>query len=786
MVVRVLGGRRSDVIADSTLGGRALCSALSTATDELLVALFDDAASQRRVRARVALVAVGGYGRRELAPQSDVDALVLYEGRDAKGVDELASAVWYPLWDAGVRLGHGVRSVDEQLSLADGDIETATAMLSVRWLAGDDELADRVANDGLAQWRRRGRRWLGMLREQMAERRDRAGDVAFLLEPDLKDGRGGLRDVHALRWAADADLLVPPADVERVERCHDTLLAARVALHRVTGRPGDTLRLEDQDAVAVVAGAPSADALMADVAAAARSISWLADEAWERGSRHTVGAPRRLAQGIVELGGEIDLAPRADPAADPVLVLRAAGAAARSGARIARSCLDRLSDDLTPWDGPWPDGGRDELVALLLEGHRAIRVMETLEQRDLLVRLLPEWAPVRSRPQRNAYHRFTVDRHLWEAAANAADLAGRVGRPDLLVVGALLHDLGKGSPGDHTVAGMELISTIGERIGFDADDVATLVAMVEHHLLLPDVAVRRDLEDPATIAHVAGAVGSVERLELLHALTEADSLATGPAAWGRWKEQLVAELVARVHHVLAGGDVGDVAGRAFPDEPTRAAMAAGDVAFTRQPDDERDPAVERLTVVYPDVPGSFARVAGVLSLHGVDVLAALAAPGSPGGGVADTADMAASQFRVLPPPAGVDWAALVSDLRRALAGELAIEARLAQRARTYRRRRATRAAPPGEPSVEFHDAASGDASVIEIRAPDRIGMLHRIAAAMNEVGLDIRHATVQTLGEEVVDTFYVRNRAGSPVTDPFHRAEVERAVLHAVDVKPPR
>ncbi|MGB0113241.1 MAG: HD domain-containing protein, partial [Ilumatobacteraceae bacterium] len=388
---------------------------------------------------------------------------------------------------------------------------------------------------------------------------------------------------------------------------------------------------------------------------------------------------------------------------------------------------------------------------------------ESLDQRDLFSRLLPEWAPVRSKPQRNAYHRFTVDRHLWEAAANAAGLVDRVGRPDLLILGALLHDIGKGYPGDHTVVGMELVRTIGPKIGLVPDDVEAVVKMVQHHLLLPDVAMRRDLTDPATINQVADEVGTVEVLELLHGLTEADSLATGSAAWGDWKEGLVNELVARVRHVLGGGDVSEVTWRLFPDAETLAVMASGEVDIRRRAD--------VITVVNPDAAGTFSRIAGVLSLHGLDVLSAQAH--------SDEGGMAASQFRIEVPADGMNWRAVKADLARALSGRLAIEARLADRARTYRRRRRTQAATPGPPSVVFDDDASSNATVLVVRAVTKIGILHRISKALGELGLDIRHATVQTTGMEVVDTFYVRAN-GALVTDPAYRKEIQRALLHAV------
>jgi [protein-PII] uridylyltransferase len=508
---------------------------------------------------------------------------------------------------------------------------------------------------------------------------------------------------------------------------------------------------------------------MAQIAAAARTVAWIADEAWGRVGRATGGVPQEVAPGVVLLDGEIELADDADPAVDPTFVLRVATAAASHGARIGRRSLDRLAATVPQWPDRWPAGAVDKLVGLLLEGHRAIPVMEALDQRGLITRLLPEWAPVRSRPQRNAYHRYTVDRHLWEAAANASELVDMVTRPDLLVLGALFHDLGKGYPGDHTDAGIELMAQVGPRIGLPPRDVEVLTAMVRYHLLLPDVAVRRDLADPATIQFVADAVGDQEVLDLLHALTIADSKATGPSAWGAWKEELVADLVARVTHVFGGGAVDEATWTLFPDSETLALMATGE-HHVRTFDD-------RIVVVYRDLPGAFSRIAGVLSLHGLDVITARAHSDEPQTG---RVGMGASEYRVHVPRAGIDWDPVERDLGRAVRGELAIEARLHERARTYRRRRPMQAALPGPPRVIFHDHASTDSTVVEVRCTTKIGILHRITKALAEVGLDIRHATVQTIGLEVVDTFYVRNWAGQRIDDAFHRAEVERALLDAV------
>ena len=298
---------------------------------------------------------------------------------------------------------------------------------------------------------------------------------------------------------------------------------------------------------------------MARVAAAAKKIAWTLDDVWWRvdgspGSKRGAEA-LTLAVGIVLKGGAIELSADASPAEDPTLVLRLAAAAANNHTRISRASLQRLAAEAPVYPDPWPLGARGALVDLLGAGHWAIAVIEALDHVGVWTRVLPEWEPVRSRPQRNAYHRYTVDRHLLETAANAARLADRVHRPDLLLIGALLHDLGKGYPGDHTDAGVELLLRLGPRIGFPADDVAVLISLVRHHLLLPDVATRRYLDDPATTDEVVAEVGNPTTLELLAALTEADSLATGPSAWSAWKAELVDELVHHALDIMPGGSV---------------------------------------------------------------------------------------------------------------------------------------------------------------------------------------------------------------------------------------
>ena len=745
-----------------------------------MTALFSAATNGLAVEG-LALVAVGGYGRRELCPGSDLDLILLHRGgrRDRADLARVAERLWYPIWDRGVKLGNAVRTVKEAVGLASSDLNTATSQLDTRLLVGDPALAGELSRRAADQWRATAARWLGALRESVAERHQRAGEVAFLLEPDLKEGRGGLRDVHALRWAEAARRILLEGDDDSLEAAHGTVLEVRVELQRRTGKGKDRLLLQEQDAVAEALADADADRLMARLSSAARTIAWTSDESWDRigsslrGPRGRVSAAdRHVGPGLVLREGLVELAGGADPGGDPGLVLRAAAAAARANTSIGRRSLDRLAteapDELAK---TWDDAARADLVALLGAGPAAIPALEALDQKGLLVRLLPEWAAVRCRPQRNAYHRFTVDRHLCEAAAGAADHTDEVDRPDLLLVGTWLHDIGKGFVGergdDHTVAGEVVIEEIATRMGFPAGDVAVLVDMVRHHLLLPDVATRRDLQDPSTIASVAAQIGDRTLLALLHFLTVADSLATGPAAWSPWKAGLVSDLVSRVDGYLSGDGAQSTTN--FPGPEHRALLNRARAEGRPVVDAEG----RRATVAAEDHPGLFCHVAGVLALHGLDVLEARAWSSDDG--------MAVEHFAVEPAfGKEADWRAVAADLVRAIEGEESLESRLGARARQYAGRAGVLSATPARTQVRVHDDASETATVVEVRAPDRIGTLYRITRALADLGLDIRSAKVATVGHEVVDAFYVVDSDGAKVTEESRVTTIEEALRLAL------
>ncbi|MFI5754118.1 [protein-PII] uridylyltransferase [Streptomyces sp. NPDC051569] len=779
-------------------------TALARLTDDWLNALFTTAAREAGVSG-AALVAVGGYGRGELSPRSDLDLLLLHDGTaGAPAIAHLADRVWYPVWDLGVALDHSVRTHAEARKTAAEDLKVQLGLLDARHVAGDPALVSGLRTAILADWRNTAAKRLPELDELCRERAERQGELRFLLEPDLKESRGGLRDATALRAVAASWLADAPR--EGLDDARRRLLDARDALHLTTGRATDRLALQEQDPVAAELGLLDADALLRQVYEAARTVSYASDVTWREVNRvlrarsvrprlrAMLGgkpAPDRspLAEGVVEQDGEVVLARTARPERDLVLPLRAAAAAAQAGLPISLHAVRRLAAASKPLPVPWPAEARDELITLLGAGESTVPVWEALENEGLITRLLPDWERVRCRPQRNPVHTWTVDRHLVETAVQASSLTRRVGRPDLLLVCALLHDIGKGWPGDHSVAGEVIARDVASRMGFDHDDMDVIATVVRHHLLLVDTATRRDLDDPATVSSVATRIGSLATLELLHALTEADALATGPAAWSSWRASLVADLVTRVAAVLAGDGPADPDPAAPSAEQERLAVEAlrtgGPVLAlhtqSEPPQEDTEPEPEpvgvELLIALPDQPGVLPAAAGVLALHRLTVraadLRAVELPSELGG----TREVLLLSWRVAAAYGSLPQAVrLRADLVRALDGSLDIPARLAEREAAYPRRRGVQAPPP---RVTVAATASQHATVIEVRAQDAPGLLHRIGRALDEAAVRVRSAHVSTLGANAVDAFYVTSEDGKPLSATA-AAELARVVESAL------
>jgi [protein-PII] uridylyltransferase len=770
----------------------------------------------------VAVVAVGGYGRGDVSPHSDIDLLVLVDDRRRPSPEDLRGLL-YPLWDAGFQVGHAVCSPKEAIERAKGDLEAATSLLEARLVAGPVGLMDEMTGRRRRWLERDGRRLARRLLEVTAERHLRVERAGWVLAPDLKQDVGGLRDLHAVGWLAAVAGWPRPAGRPELVRAGELLLAVREALHGQTRRKTDRVRADLQPAVAKALGLDGEDAtdrLMAAVHTAARTVEYLAAVETRTLAERLLGGPRRsglvrrLEPGGIRLedgllvadptqatasnpAGNGPGAVAQDPEAEVLLALRLLAVRARTGRQIARPTLTWLEQtfDRAPLEA-WSEPLRAAFLTVL-RGPEAVAACELLDHVGGWAVLLPEWAPVRGRVQHDPWHRYTVDGHAFAAAAEvsrllerderAARTAEAAGDLDALYLAAIFHDIGKGSGEDHSVAGELLTRRALARMGLGDDELEEVAVLVRHHLLLVETATRRDLDDPSVVEGVAAALGSRRRLRLLHLLTVADGLATGPAAWNDWKGTLVADLAARVLHVLergtapAPGDPEALAARVEAVRPALAGQAARLLATL--PDSYRstltttdagelaeelelladppgpgavryrvDPSGDGhglVTVCAADRPGTLARTTGVLALHRVSVLRAH---------VWSTSDGLALQRFAVEAPASLAWERLGADLDAAWAGRLAVEARLERKARDYR--------PPApvEPDVRVLPDESAHSTVVEVRAADALGLLHALAAALGDLDLDVRVAKIDTLGDRVVDTFYVRSPWGAKLS----------------------
>ncbi len=705
----------------------------------------------------LALVAVGGYGRAELAPHSDLDVVLVHD--DAVDVRRVAEQVWYPLWDAGANLDHSVRALSDVTGTAEADPRVALGLLDARHVAGDPSITLRLRADLLAHWRRDARTQLPALRELVTRRGSQQGELAHASVPNLKESVGGLRDATVLK-ALVATWLVDVSHSD-LEPSRLQLLDLRDALHEVTGRATDRVAPELWPDLAAELGLPDAESVQRQVREVGRRITHLSRLTWHRVdavlSRPAATRRRRpelvhVAAGVAIASGEVVLEPGADPATDPLLLLRAAAEAAERGLMLAPATAARLARRTQGVPEPWNVDARNLFTRLLAAGPGLLAVWETLDETGALDRVLPEWQRVRLLPHASAVHRFTVDRHLVETCTEAARLIRRVSRPDVLMTAALLHDIGKGERVDHSVAGEPLAGAAASRMGFDQREVDLISSLVRWHLLLAEVATTRDLDDPVTVAYVEERIPDVETLELLEVLTEADARATSPKAWSSWRAGLIADLVRRVRDALrASPESAAVRWEGQRDVEIPASLQEDprqvDVRVTVRADGST------LTIASGDRVGLIADVAGALAVARVAVRSAQAWTQD---------EIAVSVWDV--DDTDLDPAVIRQRYEAVAQGRLDPTARLR---------------PAGgrslEPTVQVRHEASHEATVLEVRVDDRPGVVHLVCAALARLDLTVRSAHVTTLGPQAVDVFYVQELGAGVLSD-----ERAASAVHAV------
>ena len=743
--------------------------------------------------------------------------MVLHEERRADRIRGAAEKVFYPFWDAGISLGHAVRTVPECLSEASDRLDVVCSLLDGRHVAGDPGLFEELERRLLGTIGKHRDRWLARLAADATTRQESEGACSTSLEPDLKEGSGGLRDIHAVGWAVaiggeQDGSLVRAEERRTLDEAEEFLVRLRSALHLLTGKRTDRLIRDHQGDLApalgydATAGLDAADALMRGLFEHGRQVEHVRALVLLRARD-----PRQASSGTAV----------PSPTSAEALLEALAGFA-RSDVSPPTAWLDALASvDLGAQPLDWSEVMRSSFLELLALGERGIAALEVVDRAGVLASLLPEWEPVRCRPQRDPYHRYTVDMHLTATVQRTAELldgresdeetlraaAAAVEDRDALLLGAFLHDIGKVGQGRHVEVGARAAASALGRMVISEPTREAALFLVREHLLLSDTATRRDLSDANLILDIAARIGSPDRLAMLYLLSIADAEATGPHASTPWRLGLVRELVGQIERVLERREM----------DPERATDLEGRIASVREhlaaepaaavetylarlprpyllvvPPEEvaehfavLSPAVGsndvrtlaragaragtwELTIVAADRPGLLARMAGSVALAGLSILSAQAFTTEDG--------VALDLFVVEPAFHGeIDeerWRVVRHSLRKALEGRLSLEYRVREKRRHYPK-------PTGDvPSeVRVLNDASDVATVVEVEAADRLGLLFDLARTFEELHLDVSLAKVATYGPKVIDAFYVRDLYGQKVEDAEHAEEVRRAIL---------
>ncbi len=750
---------------------------LSAALDQALADLYRAAGEPA-----LTVVAVGGYGRAELCLGSDVDLLLLHDG-DPGPVDRIL----YPLWDAHLKVGQAVRTVGETLSACSDQVATLCTVLTARTVVGDPGRLGRLEHELARYLRREGGRLRVVLAEE--ERAGREREPFQWQAPDLKSSRGGLRTLQRMEWDRRRARLVgetPPPPTRAEVEGRRLLLAVRNALHAVRGRPDDLLAVELRPAVAAWMDRDP-HRLATEVLGALRAIDAAADRWWagvRSPATDPVAAAGRRVMGAIRGRWEKVSGERPSPA------LAAAG---RVLARGGPEWEGPVGPGLTP---RWNSADRAQFLRLLAAGRRGWDAYLRLDTVDWVAHTVPELAHLRAAPQAEPFHTHPVDAHLWRTVDEVigiahpdggepwcAELAEQAGSLDEVLMAALFHDAGKGLGRDHSQAGAELATGFLHRAGFGTATAELVGKAVLHHLLLPRVATRRDLDDPAVIAEVAELVGDLHTLRVLTLLSVADARATGPGSWNSWRSSLLQKLTSRLTEAMSGSprrEGAEPLHRAarsrllelvegeVPVEETWAhldSMPAGyllrfgpeavarHLRLASHPVDDRQvlfdvthaAPISTLVMVARDRPGLLAALAGVLALHNVSVLE---------GRFATRADGLAIDTLRVEDALGSGmvgqgrWPAIRRDLEAVLAGNFPLRERLAAKAATYQR-------TGGDEEMVVAIRREGARRVLEVRAADRMGLLSDLASALAGLTLDVQLAKVDTRQDRVLDVFYL-------------------------------
>ncbi len=816
-----------------------------------------DAARARLDATPLVVVALGGYGRSELHPLSDIDLMVVYAGELSPYVQRTMQELLYSLWDLGLQVGHSLRSLDDCVAMARTDFPSRTSMQEARFLAGDRRLFARfrrVLRENV--YRRDFAQFLETTLGERDQRYRRYGASPYIGEPNVKESAGGLRDVHTAMWLGAAKFeartlreladkgLITPREQAATDAALTFLWRVRNELHFFSGHKNDVLGRDLQPRIAKNLGYENDDTslgverFMRDYYLHARVIHRVSrrliarcqETLSRRGSAERRQRQQALADGLVFFDGQLHLADR-DPGplrAEPSRLMKVFWHLHRLGCELSLDLERALEDSLYLVDGGFQRSPavRELFLDICRTWGRAAQTFSEMHELGLLGRYLPEFGALTCLVQYDVYHKFSADQHSLLAVEHlealapgqsaesegAAQVFNEVEKPELLMLGMLLHDVGKAKGHGHVAKGIPLIRELVVRMGLEPADGAVVEFLVAHHLTLSHIAQRRDIDDPKTVADLAAIAGDPQRLKMLYLLTWADMRAVGPGVLTPWQAVILHELYRRALVRLTGGRAERpsrpqlaerlrvAAGGEQPAQAVKAHLAMMSDRYVATTGVQRmaehlrmlhqlsntsvvtelfhhpDLRSSDLVVVTRDLPGLFALIAGTLASQGVNIISAQIHTRADGIAI-DTFQVNEPTGEAVTSPA--TWARTLDALRAVLIGDAQVATLLEKRRATGR---ATTLAG-GSAKITLDNHLSDDYTVLEVKCPDRLGLLYLVTRTLAALGLDIATARIATEIDQAVDTFYVHDGRGGKIEDPDALGRV-RAALEQALVQP--
>ncbi len=789
------------------------------------------------------LVALGGYGRQELYPFSDIDLMLLYDPAQKDELSSLVEAILYPLWDTGLEVGHAVRTLEECMADAAEDFFFRVAMLDVRFIAGSSSLFTQLTEmykSAYAEGKRQ--EFLDGMLEQRVIRGNQYGRHTYLLEPHIKESCGGFRDIQSMVWTGQVvfglkDLpamrqagLLSLEEFKKFEEAQDYLIRIRNRLHYLSGRKNDQLFFEHQEEMAQAFGFTNEKNMLAvehfmrEVYGHMQTISVTTDLFFEHveevlGRADDDKAAKNLEPGIELRHNKIHLENAELIRSKPKLFMRLFYQSSKTGKPLHFRTRKTITANLHLVDDKLRHSRRNaKLFLAILSAPESFRVVEEMLDTGFLSTYIPEFVMVESLAQHDVYHVFTVDRHLLQTIGELEKLKEEeptiykvVSSPHILFMAGMLHDVGKGFGHGHADRGADLSSQVGARLGLEADDLETLDFLVRNHLFLSHTALRRDLEDEEMIMRCASRIQTPEKLSMLYLLTIADARATGPTVWNDWKAALLLELYLKLALLLDRKDLsgqeqtrGAELGAQWIREKVAELLPDGKINFDLFSDDyllsfPPEVIVEHITnaknlgrqdILFAHRQSQESWTILVMTKDRPGLLARIF-------GVLALHNMNVLAAKIFTWADGTavdtievssaisetydwqDWTALESELHLAINQRLGLEHRL------NRKLAPLRSKPQGTQQrlaakVTINNGESELYTVIEVFSEDRIGILYAITKTLSDFGISIYRARISSKADQIVDVFYVLDHDGKKIEDPAFNDELQQGLLYAV------